>query len=130
MLRRAFLSALAISSLPGLALAHGLEAGPHGGAVADATPGPDLHIEIVVKGKTVQVYIINETGKPLLSAGVSGNVTVLANKKKTIVTLTQAGLDALSGTGDFESDPQMRALVLLTVAGVEQRALFSSLTGK
>jgi len=113
--------------LPSVGFAHDVGPGPHGGEVEDANPGPTLHFEVVVKGKTVNVYLLNEEEKPVPVSGASGDVIVLANKKKDRIELSPSGSDMMSGTGDFAADPNMRALVSLTVSGVKQQALFSRL---
>ena len=126
MLRCAGLLAAALF-LPSVGFAHDVGPGPHGGEVEDANPGPTLHFEVVVKGKTVNVYLLNEEEKPVPVSGASGDVIVLANKKKDRIELSASGSDMMSGTGDFAADPNMRALVSLTVSGVKQQALFSRL---
>jgi hypothetical protein len=126
MLRRAAL-AIVIALPPVLALAHSMDNGPHGGEVEDANPGPTLHFETVVKGTTVSVYLNDEDGKSIDASGVVGTVTVLAAKQKNVIQLAPAGLNMLTGTGDFVPDPDMRALVSLTIQGVKQQALFSRL---
>jgi hypothetical protein len=126
MLRYAGLLAAALL-LPSVGFAHDVGPGPHGGEVEDANPGPTLHFELVLKGKTVNVYLLNEEEKPVPVTGTSGDVIVLANKKKDRIELSPAGSDMMSGTGDFAADPNMRALVSLTVSGVKQQALFSRL---
>ena len=126
MLRCAGLLAVSLF-LPSVGFAHDVGPGPHGGEVEDANPGPTLHFEVVVKGKTVNVYLLNEEEKPIPVTGTSGDVIVLANKKKDRIELAPAGSDMMSGTGDFAADPNMRALVSLTVSGVKQQALFSRL---
>lgn len=110
--------------------AHTIVNGPHGGEVEDANPGPLLHFETVVKGTTATVYLTDEDGKPLLAAGVSGTIIVLANEKKVSFPLTPAGPNVLTGTGNFASDPNMKALVTLTISGQQQKALFSMLSGQ
>jgi hypothetical protein len=126
MLRRAGLLAVVLL-MPSMGFAHDVGPGPHGGEVEDANPGPSLHFEVVVKGKTGDVYLMDENEKPLSTADVSGNVTVLADKKKDQVKLSPVGSGMMSGSGDFAADPNMRALVSLTVSGVKQQALFSRL---
>ena len=123
LLRRAGVLAMLLLA-PTVGFAHNAGPGPHGGEVEDANPGP-IHFEVVVKGKTVNVYILDEDEKPIASTGVSGDVVVLANKQKDHIELAPAGSDMMAGTGTFAADPNMRALVSLTVSGVKQQALFS-----
>ena len=126
--RRLLLAALFLL-VPVGGFAHSVTSGPHGGEVEDANPGPSLHFETVVKGTTVAVYLSDEDGKPIPSAGVSGTVVVLANQKKVNFNLAPAGPDMLTGTGEFADDPNMKALVTLMISGAKQQALFSMLKG-
>jgi hypothetical protein len=106
--------------------AHTVTNGPHGGEVEDANPGP-MHIETVVKGTTVMVYLSDADGKALPITGTTGSVIVLAHERKVSFALAPSGTDMLTGTGDFADDPNMKALVTLTVSGATQKALFSML---
>jgi hypothetical protein len=107
--------------------AHTITNGPHGGEVEDANPGPTLHIETVVKGTTLTVYLSDLNGNALPTTGVTGKAIVLANEKKDYFDLAPSGTDKLTGTGNFADDPNMKALVTLTVDGATQKALFSQL---
>jgi hypothetical protein len=109
--------------------AHTITNGPNGGEVEDANPGP-LHIETVVKGATVTVYLTDENGKSLPVAGATGSVIVLAKEKKVSVPLAPTESGTLTGTGNFASDPNMKALVTLTISGQRQQALFTMLSGQ
>ena len=126
MLRRALLAGL-VTTLPAWAFAHGTEPGPHGGEVEDANPGPNMHMEVVLKGSVINVYLANEDGSQVATAGLSGTATVLVNKKKEQVTLVPAGGNLLTGTGSFVPATDMRMLVVVTVGGIKQQALFSRL---
>ena len=126
MLHRTLLAA-ALALGPTQAFAHMVLDGPHGGEVEDANPGPNLHIETVVKDSTVTVYLSDFDGKAVSTAGVTGKVIVLANEKKDFFNLAPSGSDALTGKGTFTGAPGMKALVTLTISGQEQKALFSSL---
>jgi hypothetical protein len=122
-----FVLAILIAALPALALAHGADPGPHGGEVEDANPGPALHIEVVLKGSAISVYLADEDGKQVPTAGVTGTATVLVNKKKEQVTLAPAGNNLLTGTGSFTPATDLRMLVAVIVSGTKQQALFSRL---
>ncbi len=125
MLQRVFV-AVALLFAPACSFAHSMDNGPHGGEVEDANPGP-LHIEATVKGTTLNVYITDGDGKPIAASGVTGNAIVLAQKKKDAFDLAPVGSEMMTGTGSFAADPDMKALISVTVSGVKQQALFSRL---
>lgn len=115
---------LSVLLLPGAAWAHTDANGPHGGEVQDAQPGP-IHMETVIEGNTVSVYLTDADGGAMPATGAQGQATVLVNKVKQQVKLLPSGKDVLKGTGDFVPDPGMRVLVVLTLDGQKQQALFS-----
>lgn len=127
MIHRHLLAAALIAAVPTIAFAHSIQSGPHGGEVEDANPGPALHFEVVVKGSTLTVYLSDEDGHPIPSQAVSGSAIVLANKTKDRFDLAPKSDNALQGAGTFSSDPDMRALISLTISGEKQQALFSRL---
>src|SRR5580692_276791 len=116
---------LLLAAVPVPGFAHMILNGPHGGEVEDATPGPNLHIETVVKGSTVTVYLSDFNETAISATGVAGKIIVLANEKKDYFNLAPSGPNALTGQGTFTATPEMKALVTLTVSGQEQKALFS-----
>jgi hypothetical protein len=118
---------LLLAAVPVPGFAHMILNGPHGGEVEDATPGPNLHIETVVKGSTVTVYLSDFNETAISATGVAGKIIVLANEKKDYFNLAPSGPNALTGQGTFTATPEMKALVTLTVSGQEQKALFSYL---
>jgi hypothetical protein len=118
---------LLLAAVPVPGFAHMILNGPHGGEVEDATPGPNLHIETVVKGSTVTVYLSDFNETAISATGVAGKIIVLANEKKDYFNLAPSGPNALTGQGTFTATPEMKALVTLTVSGQEQKALFSFL---
>jgi hypothetical protein len=126
MLQRIVFAAL-LALAPAQGFAHMILNGPHGGEVEDANPGPNLHIETVIKGSTVTVYLSDWNGNSLPATGVTGKVIVLANEKKDAFDLAPSGADTLIGKGTFTGTDQMKALVTLTISGQEQKALFSAL---
>jgi hypothetical protein len=121
------LVALLLAAVPVQGFAHMILNGPHGGEVEDASPGPNLHIETVVKGSTVTVYLSDFNETAISATGVTGKIIVLANEKKDYFSLAPSGSNALTGQGTFTATPEMKALVTLTVSGQEQKALFSYL---
>ena len=92
---------LLLTAVPVPGFAHMILNGPHGGEVEDATPGPNLHIETVVKGSTVTVYLSDFNETAISATGVAGKIIVLANEKKDYFNLAPSGPNALTGQGNF-----------------------------
>lgn len=116
---------LALTSLP--ASAHGDEkhldgqTGPHGGQLRQAGA---WHLELVVakdgaasKESPVFVYVTDQTGAKLSTAGASGTATLLAGKARLTVPLLPDGDNRLKGTGNYISAPDMKAIVAVILAG-------------
>lgn len=105
----------------------------HEGAVLDAMQAPHggqlrmagiYHYELVVskdskeaKDNPVAVYVTDHAGAKISTAGATGTATLLVGKQKTTVTLTPDGENRLKGTGKYASDPGMKAIVAVTLAG-------------
>lgn len=116
---------LTLASLP--ASAHGDEkhldgqTGPHGGQLRQAGAS---HLELVVatdgqasKESPVFVYVTDQAGARLSTAGASGTATLLAGKVKLSVPLMPDGDNRLKGTGKYVSAPDMKVVVAVTLAG-------------
>lgn len=105
----------------------------HEGAVLDAMQAPHggqlrmagiYHYELVVskdskdaKDNPVAVYVTDHAGAKIPTAGATGTATLLVGKQKTTVTLSPDGENRLKGTGKYASDPGMKAIVAVTLAG-------------
>ena len=76
--------------------------------------------ELVVKGTTLTLYVLDEKDQKVDALKMSATAEVLAkgNEKKT-VELKPAGENKLAGTGDFVTDGKLRATVTLVAAGTE-----------
>lgn len=90
------LAAVAMSvALSGTVMAHGSKA-KHGGIVQSAG---DLSFELVSKDGKTTIYV-DDHGKDLPTAGVTGTLTVLKGTQKTEVPLEAAGGNMLVAKGD------------------------------
>lgn len=88
-------AALALAALSSpVVLAHGGGASKHGGVVAVAS---DLGFELVATPAGAAIYI-DDHGKPLAPAGMSGKLTVLNGSEKSEADLAVAG-DRLEAKG-------------------------------
>ena len=87
--------ALSLSALSfNVALAHGENKPKHGGVVSAAS---NLHFELVATSTGAALYI-DDHGKPVALAGMTGKLTVLNGTEKSEAVLTVAG-DKLEAKG-------------------------------
>ncbi|MGZ8287917.1 MAG: hypothetical protein ACXW2U_00555 [Telluria sp.] len=106
------LAAVAMSlALSGNVMAHGSKA-RHGGIVQSAG---DLSFELVSKDAKTTIYV-DDHGKDLPTAGLTGTLTVLKGKQKTVVPLEPAGGNMLAAKGDATLAPGSKAVAAVTFA--------------
>lgn len=91
-LAAAILACSALASAP--ALAHGGAVAKHGGIVQTAS---DLSFELVAGEETAMIYV-EDHGKPMVPAGMSGKLTVLNGTEKSEAPLAVSG-DKLEAKG-------------------------------
>jgi len=116
MMRAPALLAIAVLALTLAPATHGDErsAGPNGGEVKDAGKH---HVELVVKDNALMIYVTGAKDAKVATKGASGSATVLSGKNTTSIKLDPVGENALAGSGNFETAPGMKVVVLLTLSG-------------
>lgn len=87
---------------------------PHGGQLRRAGA---YHYELVVRPNAVTVYVTDHAGTAVSTKGASGNATVLSGKAKAAVPLQPAGDNLMKGSGRFDTAPDMKVVVSITLAG-------------
>ncbi len=92
MKRRAFVAAGSL--VPSWALAHEPRKGPHGGVLVDAGP---YHVEVTVKGTTVDVYVSDGGDRPLPAAGFKATAILAIDGKPQRIVLVPADSNRLTG---------------------------------
>lgn len=92
---------------------HDTTPSPHGGQVQMTD---SYHLELVVKDKEVNVYVLSHANTPMPSAGMAGTATILSGETKVEVKLEAAEESLLKGTGDFKTSDDMKVLVSVTPA--------------
>lgn len=120
-------TALTIVSLIGTsALAHtddflDSQQSPNGGQMRMAGA---YHFELVMakdskeaRDNTIVIYLTDHAGTKISSTGASGTVTLLNGKLKSTATLTPDGGNRLKGVAKYSSDPNMKAVVSITLPG-------------
>jgi hypothetical protein len=107
------LLALSLLALASVTLADG-GIGPNGGQIKDAGKH---HLELVVKENALTVYVTDAKHQKIVIKGASGTATILAGKTTANVKLEPSGENALAGSGRFESTPDVKIVVSLTLPG-------------
>jgi|JI9StandDraft_2_1071091.scaffolds.fasta_scaffold123968_2 hypothetical protein len=105
---------------------------PHGGQLRMAGA---QHYELVLakdgteaKASPVIVYVTDHAGTPVKTAGANGSVTILSGKRKISVALQPDGDNRLKGSATYASNPALKAVVNITLAGQPpQQARFTPL---
>ena len=96
---------------------------PHGGQVRMAGP---VHLELVVRGDEVTVYMTDHADHPVSTDNGSAKVIMRSSKRnRFVVVLRPVGDNVLQGTGDFKLGKRNDVTVLVTLPGQDpQRAQF------
>lgn len=107
------LVAMAVTvAVSGNVLAHG-EKPKHGGIVSSTKD--DLSFELVNKDGKATIYV-EDHGKPVVTAGATGKLTVLNGAEKTEVALEPAGDNAMATKGDAKLAKGAKAIAAMTFA--------------
>lgn len=120
----AMLAAIAISAAPAYAHddAHlATVKAPNGGQLRQAGP---YHYELVTardatdaKESPVLVYVTDDGGKKLATAGANGTATILSGKAKATATLVPDGDNRMKGAAKYASTPGMKVVVSIALSG-------------
>jgi hypothetical protein len=96
------------------AYAHGPAKGTHGGPQVDAG---DYHVELVVKGTVLTVYLKDKDDKPVDAKDHKGiGIFVVAGKPQRI-ELKSAGPNELTGTSAVALPTSLKGTVQITAPG-------------
>lgn len=78
----------------------------------------------------VVVFITDDHGRKLPSAGATGTATLLSGKDKVVVTLAPDGDNRMKGSGKYASSPSLKTIVAFTFPGkATVQARFTPLAG-
>jgi hypothetical protein len=92
------------------ALAHESK-GPHGGRQVDAG---QMHVELLTKGPTVDVYVADGAGKPVDATAYKGLAILVVGGKPARIQLSSAGGDRLTGTAPTDVAATVKGAVQIT----------------
>lgn len=119
------------------ALAHGdaapdTQKAPNGGQLRQAGP---YHYELVLvkdaretNENPVVVFVTDQAGQKVPTAGASGTATILAGKLKAASTLQSDGDNRMKGFAKYASTPDMKVVVSIALAGRQaEQARFTPL---
>lgn len=95
----------------GAALAHGPAPAKHGGIVASAS---ELGFELASQGDKATLYV-EDHGKPMATAGITGKLTVLNGSDKSEAELVPVGDNRLEANG-VKLASGAKAVATLTLA--------------
>lgn len=131
----AMLAAIAISAAPAYAHddAHlATVKTPNGGQLRQAGP---YHYELVTardgtdaKESPVVVYVTDDAGKKVSTAGASGTATILSGKAKVTAALMPDGDNRMKGAARYAPTPGMKVVVSIALPGKQpEQARFTPL---
>lgn len=95
------------------ALAHDVEKGPRGGPVVESK---GLHLELVVKGDEINVFLTNKAHADLSSKGATARAVVLAGGKQITVSLEPKEPNLLVGKAEAKLGAGARVVVSAKLA--------------
>ncbi len=98
--------------IAGAALAHDPKP-KHGGQIVEAG---DYHVEAVVKGTALEVFIYGHDDKPVVASGFKGTAVLVVNGKPVQVTLAPRDGNVLTGTSAAELAKPIRGAIQITNA--------------
>ena len=104
------------------ASAHGPKLGPHAGPVVHAG---DYHVEMVVKGTALTVYLLDDNEKAIETKGYKANAIFAIDGKPVRIELTPDGRDKLVGLSTVPLPVAPRGAVqIVTPSGKTAQAKF------
>jgi hypothetical protein len=97
--------------IAGSAFAHAPATGKNGGQQTDAG---NYHVEVVVKGNTLNVYVTDHGETPVSTKGFKGTAVLIVKGKPAQVTLAPRGENMLTGTSPVELNAPIRGAIQIT----------------
>jgi hypothetical protein len=102
---------LGAAMITGAAFAHAPEKGKNGGQQVDAG---NYHVEAVVKGNTLDVFITDHGEMPVSTKGFKATAVLVVKGKAQQITLAPRGENALTGTSPVELAAPIRGAIQIT----------------
>lgn len=96
-------------------MAHAHEAdGPNGGRIVDAG---NLHVELVAKGRSVNVFVTDANDKPVAVEGYKGTAVLVIAGKPQRIPLAPAAANRLTGEAPVDVPAAPKGAVQLQLPG-------------
>lgn len=105
------LAVLGAAMIAGAAFAHAPEKGKNGGQQVDAG---NYHVEAVVKGNTIDVFVTDHGEKPVSTKGFKGTAVLIVKGKPAQISLAPRGENVLTGTSPVELSAPIRGAIQIT----------------
>lgn len=110
-MKKITIAILGVLALSAVVFAHAPEKGKNGGQQADAG---NYHVEAVVKGNTIDVFITDHSEKPIVTKGFKGMAVLVVGGKPQRITLAPRGANILTGTSPVELKAPIRGAIQIT----------------
>jgi hypothetical protein len=111
LMRKISFAVLGAALIAGAALAHAPEKGKNGGQQVDAG---NYHVEAVVKGNTIDVFVTGHDEKPVSTKGFKGTAVLIVKGKPAQIVLAPRGENILTGTSPVELAAPIRGAIQIT----------------
>lgn len=111
MIRKFALVILGAVFLAGAAIAHAPEKGKNGGQQTDAG---NFHVEVVVKGNTLDVFVTDHGETPVSTKGFKGTAVLIVNGKPAQIKLAPRGENVLTGTSPVALSTPVKGAIQIT----------------
>lgn len=111
MTRKLALAILGAVLIAGAAVAHAPEKGKNGGQQTDAG---NFHVEAVVKGNVLDVFVTDHSETPVSTKGFKGTAVLIVNGKPAQIKLVPRGENVLTGTSPVALSTPIKGAVQIT----------------
>lgn len=111
LMKKLSLALLGAALFAGMALAHAPAKGKNGGQQVDAG---NYHVEAVVKGNTIDVFVTDHSEKPVATKNFKGTAVLIVKGKPAQITLAPRGENILTGTSPVELAAPIRGAIQIT----------------
>ena len=111
LMRKLSFAVLGAVLVAGAALAHAPAKGKNGGQQVDAG---NYHVEAVVKGNTIDVFVTDHGEAPVSTKGFKGTAVLIVKGKPAKITLAPRGENVLTGTSSIELATPIRGAIQIT----------------